>query len=57
VISVVVGVFYEISAITIFLAYQVGKNATQIAPLNQPVTIITVVLSVICLKEKTDLQS
>ncbi len=49
------GVFYAISAITIFLAYQVGKNASQIAPLNQTATIVTVVLSVVFLKEKTDL--
>lgn len=49
------GVFYAVSAITIFLAYQVGKNASQIAPLNQTATIITVVLSVIFLKERTDL--
>ena len=49
------GVFYAVSAITIFLAYQVGKNASQIAPLSQTATIITVVLSVIFLKERTDL--
>lgn len=49
------GIFYAVSAITIFLAYQVGKNASQIAPLNQTATIITVVLSVIFLKERTDL--
>jgi len=49
------GVFYAISAITIFLAYQVGKNASQIAPLNQTATIVTVVLSVIFLRERSDL--
>lgn len=49
------GLFYAVSAITIFLAYQIGKNASQIAPLNQTATIITVVLSVIFLKERTDL--
>jgi len=49
------GIFYAISAITIFLAYQVGKNASQIAPLNQTATIITVVLSVIFLRERSDL--
>lgn len=52
---VLLSVFYAISSITIFLAYQVGKNATQIAPLNQTATIITVVLSVIFLKERSDL--
>lgn len=49
------GVFYAISSITIFLAYQVGKNASQIAPLNQTATIITVMLSVVFLKERSDL--
>jgi drug/metabolite transporter (DMT)-like permease len=49
------GVFYAISSVTIFLAYQTGKNAAQIAPLSQMATILTVVLSVIFLKERTDL--
>lgn len=46
------GIIYAVSAITIFLAYQVGRNAAQIAPLNQTSTIITVVLAIIILKEK-----
>lgn len=49
------GFFYAISAITIFLAYQIGRNASQIAPLNQTATIITVLLSIIFLKERTGL--
>ena len=48
-------VIYAISAITIFLAYQVGKNSAQIAPLNQTSTIFTVILSIIFLKERSDL--
>ena len=47
--------FYAVSAITIFLSYQVGKNATQIAPLSQTATIITVVFSIFFLREKSDL--
>ncbi len=49
------GVLYATSAITIFLAYQVGRNAAQIAPLNQAATIVTVVLAIIFLKEKAQL--
>lgn len=49
------GFFYAISAITIFLAYQIGRNASQIAPLSQTATIITVLLSIIFLKERTGL--
>jgi drug/metabolite transporter (DMT)-like permease len=45
---------YAISAITIFLAYQVGKNASQIAPLNQTSTILIVLLSMIFLGERSD---
>ena len=45
--------FYAISAVTVFEAYQVGRNAAQIAPLNQTTIIVTVVLAVIFLKEKT----
>ncbi len=48
-------IIYAISAITIFLAYQVGRNAAQIAPLNQTSIIITVVLSAIFLGERQNL--
>lgn len=47
----ILGVFYSVSAITIFLAYQVGQNAAQIGPLNLTSTILTVILSVVILKE------
>lgn len=46
---------YGISAITIFLAYQVGKNASQIAILDQTATIVTVLLAVLFLRERSDL--
>ena len=49
------GIFYAISAITFFLAYQIGKNAAQIASLYQTATIIIVILSIIFLKERRDL--
>jgi drug/metabolite transporter (DMT)-like permease len=48
-------VFYAVSAITIFLAYQIGKNASQIAPLYQTTAILIVILSVIFLKERANL--
>lgn len=51
----ILAVFYSISAITIFLAYQVGRNAAQIAPLNQASTIVTVILAVIFLRERAQL--
>ena len=47
----ILAAIYAISSITIFLAYQVGKNASQIAPLNQTATILTVILSMVFLKE------
>ena len=48
-------VFYSISAITVFLAYQAGHNASQIAPLVQTTTIVTVILSIIFLHERNAL--
>lgn len=47
------GIFCALSAITFFLSYQTGKNASQIAPLSQSAIIIIVVLSAIFLKERT----
>lgn len=51
----ILSIFYAVSAITIFLAYQVGRNAAQIAPLNQTSTILTVILAIVFLKEGTQL--
>ena len=48
-------ILYAASAITIFSAYQVGRNAAQIAPLNQTSTILTVILAIIFLKERSQL--
>jgi len=52
---VIVSILYGASAVTVFLAYKVGHNASQIAPLVQTTTVVTVVLSIIFLKEKTAL--
>lgn len=51
----ILGVFYAVSALTIFFAYQIGRNAAQIAPLNQTSMILTVILAIIFLKEKSQL--
>lgn len=48
----VLSTFYAISGITIFLAYQIGKNAAQIGPLDQIATILIVVFGVFFLKER-----
>jgi len=46
---------YAIQAVTIFEAYKVGKNAAQIASINQTTTIMTVILAVVFLKERKNL--
>lgn len=45
-------IFYAIAAITVFLAYQMGGTMTQIAPLGQISTILTVILAFVFLKER-----
>lgn len=52
---ILLSILYAISAITFFSAYKVGKNASQIAPLNQTTIIVTVILSIIFLKERSNL--
>jgi len=47
------GTIYAVSAITVFLAYQIGRNAAQIAPLNQLSTVVVVILGIVFLKEKS----
>jgi len=46
--------FAAISAITYFLAYQLGHNAAQLASINQISTILTVILAMFILKERSD---
>jgi len=52
---VLLGLFYSTSAITIYLAYQQGGAASQLAPINQSVAILTVLLAVIFLGERNQL--
>lgn len=46
---------YAAAAITFFKALQINTNSSQVASINQVVTIVTVLLSVLLLKEKKDL--
>jgi len=48
--------FLSISAITIYLAYQQGGNASQLAPISQSSIILTVLLAVIFLNERSQLK-
>lgn len=50
--AIVISVLYALSAITLFLAYQVGRNAAQIAPINETSTILIVLLAMIFLSER-----
>ncbi len=51
----VLSILYSLSAITIFLAYQVGRNAAQIAPLSQTSAVLTVLLAIFLLGERKNL--
>lgn len=51
---VLLAFFYAISYVTLFLAYKLGNNAGELGILNQTSTIVTVFLSIVFLKETTD---
>lgn len=46
---------YAISAITVFLAFQIGNNAAQIASLNQVQTVLVVIIGIFLLGERKGL--
>lgn len=46
--------FTATTALTYFWAYQIGRNAAQLASLNQISTILTVLLAAVLLKEKSN---
>jgi len=46
---------YGISAVTVFVAYQVGHNAAQLGALNQLSTVVTVLFAIIFLRETSNL--
>jgi len=51
----IMSIFYSASAITIYLAYQKGGAASQLAPIGQSVVILTVLLAAIFLGERENL--
>lgn len=50
------GVFYSTSAITIYLSYQAGGNASQLAPIGLSRIVLTVVLAALVLNERAHLR-
>jgi drug/metabolite transporter (DMT)-like permease len=52
---VLLGLFYSTSAVTIYLAYQRGGTASQLAPISQSVVILTFLLAAIFLSERSQL--
>lgn len=52
---IILAMIYGINAIAFYSAYQVGRNAAQIAALNQTVIVLTVLLAIIFLKERSGL--
>lgn len=51
----ILSVIYSGSAITFFFALKLSSNSSQLASINQLVTVVTVLLSIIILKEKQEL--
>lgn len=52
---VLLAFLYAVSALSTYLAYQIGKNVSQIGPINQTSSIITVFLGIFLLKETDNL--
>lgn len=52
---VLLSLFYSTSGIAIYLAYQQGGTASQLAPINQSVVILTVLFAAIFLGERSQL--
>src|SRR5260221_13876494 len=51
----VFSILWGTGAVTIFLSYQIGRNAAQLSVLAQTSTILTVILSILILKETSNL--
>lgn len=49
---IVLCILYAVASISIFLSFQIGNNAAQIASINKAQTIIVVLLGIFLLKEK-----
>jgi len=47
--------FYGTAAVTVYLAYKLGNNAAVLGAISQTSTILTVLLSVVLLKETSSL--
>lgn len=49
------GLFYGIAAVTVFLSYQQGGDVSQVGPISQTQAVLTVFLGALILKEKKQL--
>ncbi len=49
------GIFYSVGFVSLYLAYQSGGNASQIAPVGQSVVVVTIVLAALFLGERDNL--
>lgn len=49
------GIFYSVGLVASYSAYKSGGNASQIVPIGQSIVIVTVILSVLFLRERDDL--
>lgn len=50
-------ILYAVGALSVYTAYQIGRNAAQISSINNTQTILIVILAAIFLKERDRLPS
>lgn len=56
-VIVVLSLIDIVGTLSVYMAYQVGRNAAQIGPLMGTITIVSVLIAIIFLKERDNMRN